>query len=65
MDYDRSTSGMIDCLMDFYEKHNTEEMKLALEIINLAEKRVGEQYGQVDIIQAIKKAQGVEKNETV
>jgi hypothetical protein len=55
-DYDRSTSGVIDYLMDFYDKQRTPEMVLALEMVNLAEKRVGEKYGQVDIFQAINKA---------
>jgi hypothetical protein len=60
-DYDRSTSGVIEYLMDFYDRNNKPEMTVAMELFSLAEKRAAEKYGQVDIYEAIKKAQEVER----
>lgn len=39
-DYDRSSSGVIEYLMDFYDKHKSPETELALQLIAKVENRI-------------------------
>lgn len=60
-EYSDSATGVLEWLMDFQDKYNTPEMRAALELVKLSEKRAEEKYGQMDISEAITWAQEIEK----
>jgi hypothetical protein len=62
LEYGDSSTEVLRCLMDFYEKHSTEEMRLALALIGKVQERAvampNEQWSTVDGLVELGAAKG-------